>query len=191
MPGITRADEHLMQDVVRGQHDCLEPLMRRYASPLLTFIKRMVGDHQKSEDLFQEVFLAVWDKRRQYEYPRPFKPWLYKIALNKCRASFRRKYRPIAMEPELFDTVGGSNLGGGRGEAMPLDTAVAEEVATYVQDAVMALPDKQRTVVVLRVWNGLSYAEIAEIMGSREATVRSNMHHALRTMRGALASRVD
>src|SRR6266571_9373160 len=84
-------DEWLMAQVALGKRDHLEPLVRRYASPLLTFIQRMVGDAHRSEELFQDVFLAVWSKRRQYQFPRPFKPWLYGIALNKCRADFRSR----------------------------------------------------------------------------------------------------
>src|SRR5438552_136846 len=84
-------DEWLMGQVVAGRADLMEPLVRRYATPLLTFIRRMVGDVHRSEELFQEAFLAVWAKRQQYRFPMPFKPWLYKIAVNKCRASFRVK----------------------------------------------------------------------------------------------------
>src|SRR5215471_21061581 len=88
-------DEYLMGQVALGKRDHLEPLVRRYAGPLLTFIRRMVGDAHRSEELFQEVFLAVWSKRKQYEFSRPFKAWLYAIALNKCRAHFRMRYGPL------------------------------------------------------------------------------------------------
>src|ERR1700722_13322151 len=90
------ADEGLMMHVAQGHREHLEPLIRRYASPLLTFIRRMVGDRHRSEELFQEVFLAVWSKRGQYDWARPFKPWLYAIALNKCRATNRSR-RPVAI----------------------------------------------------------------------------------------------
>src|SRR5262249_43789443 len=86
-------DEWLMAQTALGKREPLEPLLRRHASPLLTFIQRMVGDRHRSEELFQEVFLAVWVKRRQYQFPRPFKAWLYAIALNKCRASYRQRTR--------------------------------------------------------------------------------------------------
>src|SRR6185295_1745929 len=78
-------DERLMEQVAQGKRECLEPLVRRHANALLTFIQRMVGDRHRSEELFQEVFLAVWRKRAQYQSPRPFKAWLFGIALNKCR----------------------------------------------------------------------------------------------------------
>src|SRR5919199_3630298 len=81
-------DEWLMAQVANGSRDHLEPLIRRYANPLLTFIQRMIGDRHRSEELFQEVFLAVWTKRRQYQFPRPFRAWLYAIPAHKCRASF-------------------------------------------------------------------------------------------------------
>jgi RNA polymerase sigma-70 factor (ECF subfamily) len=85
-------DEWLMGQVAAGRADRMEPLVRRYGTPLLTFIRRMVGgDVHRSEELFQEAFLAVWAKRAQYRFPMPFKPWLYRIAVNKCRAAFRVK----------------------------------------------------------------------------------------------------
>ena len=70
------------------------PLIRRHASRLLTYIQRMIGDRHRSEELFQEVFLAVWSKRRQYKFPRPFRAWLFGIATNQCRSEFR-KARPV------------------------------------------------------------------------------------------------
>src|SRR5437588_1572173 len=91
MPSDDTRDEEVMAQVARGHAQLLERLIRRYATPLLTFIRRQVGDRHHSEELFQEVFLAVWTKRHQYEFPRSFKNWLYAIALNKCRARFRER----------------------------------------------------------------------------------------------------
>src|SRR5438309_844468 len=147
-------DEWLMAQVASGKRDHLEPLVRRYASPLLTFIRRMIGDAHRSEELFQEVFLAVWSKRGQYEFPRPFKAWLYAIALNKCRADFRmhRVFEALDNDPPPAH------------DPSPADTAIATETATIVAAAVAQLPAQQRAVVVLRVWDGLSYAEIAEVV---------------------------
>jgi RNA polymerase sigma-70 factor (ECF subfamily) len=175
-PGEER-DEWLMARVARGQPELLEWLLRRHASPLLTFIRRMVGDRHRSEELFQEVFLAVWLKRHQYEYPRPFKPWLYAIALNKCRAAFRS--RPQA----LVSLAEEESLTPPAPEAAPPETAMAAETAALVSRAVTLLPPQQRAVVVLRVWEGLPYARIAEIVGRTEATVRSHMHHGLLALR--------
>src|SRR5579885_2359822 len=162
MKATHERDEWLMAQVAHGRRDCLEPLVRRYASPLLTFIRRMVGDAHRSEELFQEVFLAVWVKRRQYQFPRPFKAWLYGIALNKCRADFRMRALPTQeMHDGLMPVAAGLS---------PDETAISTETATFVSAAVMQLPPQQRSVVVLRIWDGLSYAEIATAVGRSEST---------------------
>jgi RNA polymerase sigma-70 factor, ECF subfamily len=170
-------DEYLMARVSRDQPELLEKLLRRHANPLLTFIVRMVGDHHRGEELFQEVFLAVWRKRRQYQYPRPFKPWLYAIALNKCRASFRGRAAPVT--PLDVEEACAPDLS-------PADAAIATETAVLVNRAIGQLTHQQRAVVVLRIWQGLAYAQIAEVIGCTEATARSHMHHGLAALRETL-----
>jgi RNA polymerase sigma-70 factor (ECF subfamily) len=177
-PGDDR-DEWLMAQVQHGRTEPLELLLRRHATPLLTFLHRMTGDRHRAEELFQEVFLAVWTKRHRYEFPRPFRPWLYAIALNKCRAAFRLRALPTISLAE--DAVPG---------ATPADTLVATETAALVGSAVTRLPARQRAVVVLRIWEGLSYARIADVVGCTEATVRSHMHHGLAALRKYLEPRL-
>jgi RNA polymerase sigma-70 factor (ECF subfamily) len=174
MAALGEPDETLMTRTADGDHACLELLVRRHATPLLTFLVRVAGDRHRAEELFQEVFLAVWVKRRLYQHPRPFKPWLYAIALNKCRAAFR--LRPLRMVP-LADEGPPSD------DASPADAMMASETADLVGRAVARLPEQQRAVLTLRVWEGLSYARIAEIVECSEATVRSHMHHGLAALR--------
>jgi RNA polymerase sigma-70 factor (ECF subfamily) len=171
-------DEWLMGQVASGRAELLEPLVRRYGTMLLTFIRRMVGDAHRSEELFQDVFLAVWVKRDQYRFPMPFRPWLFKIAINKCRAAFRVK--GLGHLRALNDEI---ERGADDG---PVRTAIAAETATRIERAVAQLPAKQRMVLSLRIWNDLPYAEIAKILGVAEGTVRSNMHDALAAIRTKL-----
>lgn len=178
-------DEKLMRQVALGKREQLGVLLRRYASGLLTFIGRMIGDPHRSEELFQEVFLAVWSRRRKYRYPRPFRSWLFGIAANKCRADFRRK-APLPAADAGTSPVESLAAAG----PSPVEAAVASETATIVAAAVAQLPPGQRTVVVLRVWNGLSYRQIGEIVDRTEATVRSHMFHGLAAMRRYLEPRL-
>jgi RNA polymerase sigma-70 factor (ECF subfamily) len=175
-------DESLMEQAAGGRTDALDVLVRRYASPLLTFIRRMIGDYHRSEELFQEVFVAVWRKRKQFDGLRRFKPWLYAIAVNACRDEFRRRrVVTVPVGDELIEPDGGDDGG---------DVAVMTEHATLVVAAVATLPIKQRAVVALRVWSGFSYAEIAEVLGRSEATARVQMHDALKALRAQLEPRM-
>lgn len=171
------ADEQLMAEVATGRAERLELLVRRYATPLLSFLHRLVGDRHRAEDLFQDVFLAVWTNRRLYQPPRPFRPWLYTIALNRCRAHLRSRREPaVGLDADAL-----------AGATTPAEgLATRQETARQVFLAVQGLPTQQRIVVTLRVWDELPYAQIAEVMNLSEATVRSHMHHALAALRREL-----
>jgi RNA polymerase sigma-70 factor (ECF subfamily) len=176
-------DEDVMVQVARGQSQLLERLVRRHATPLLTFIRRLVGDRHRSEEIFQDVFLSVWTKRHQYEFPRSFKNWLYAIALNKCREYFRARGLPEV--PLAGQEVPDPSAG-----AAPDESAIAAETAQTVSQAVLALPPQQRAVVTLRVWENLPYPRIARIVGCSEATARSHMHLGLVALRRVLRPRL-
>jgi len=178
------SDERLMQRVADGKREPLSILMRRYANPLLTFIHRMTGDHHRSEELFQDVFLALWAGRRKYDYPRSFRAWLFGIAVNKCRADYRQRNEPLISLDNSNESV--SVMSG----TSPIEGAIASETVVLVENAITRLPPQQRTVVVLRIWNSFSYADIAHVLESTESTVRSNMFHGLESIRKYLEPRM-
>lgn len=177
-------DEVLMQRVACGERAPLSMLLRRYANSLLTFIRRMSGDHHRSEELFQDVFVAVWSGRKSYQYPRSFRSWLFGIAVNKCHADRRCRRGLLQFLDEQAVASPVSH------EPAPLEGAIATETAALVEQAVMQLPPVQRAVVVLRIWNDFSYAAIASMLDRTESTVRSNMFHGLKSMRRYLEPRM-
>ena len=176
-------DEDLMLRVAGGNREAMSPLLRRYASPLLTFIRRMTGDWHRAEELFQEAFLAVWQNRGRYEYPRPFRSWLFGIAANKCRADFRKALGLPEPQSDWLDPPVAQ-------EPSPVEAAISSETTTLVAQAVATLPAKQRAVLVMRLWNGMEYAEIAQSLERTETTIRSQMFHALAGMRRYLEPRM-
>src|SRR5208282_5624559 len=136
-----------------------------------------------AEELFQEAFLAVWQNRGRYEFPRPFRPWLFGIAANKCRADFRKSAGPPEPLSGWLDPPAADG-------PSPVEAAIRSETVTLVAQAVATLPPKQRAVLVLRLWNGLEYIEIAQALERTEATIRSQMFHALAGMRRYLEPRM-
>src|SRR5262249_61850801 len=103
----------------------------------------------------------------QSPFPRRFKSCLYAIAVNKCRAAFRARSLPGSLS--LSDNAADVPI---TAEPSPADTVTATETAALVSAAVLELPPQQRTVVVLRIWDGLAYPAIAGAAGRSAATVR-------------------
>lgn len=170
-------DELLMAQVAAGRGESLTPLVQRYTVPLVSFLHRMTGDRDRAEDLFQESFLNVWRKRRTYTFPRPFKPWLYAIAVNVARAAYRSAKEMVALP------AGVSPMSK---EPSPHEDAIGAESSAKIAAAIRNLPEAQRAVLAMRVWDGMSYGQIAEAIGRTEATVRSHMSHGLATLRAAM-----
>jgi len=171
------SDEQLMQAVADGDRERYGELIRRYDRRLMAFLLRMVGDLHRAEDLLQEVLLAIWNGRKRYQKPRPFRGWVYGIAINQCRAEARRK-RPVP----LGDVAENQSS-----EASPDAQAETAEHRRIVIAAVGQLSADQREVVVLRLYEQMAYAQIATIVDRPEGTVRSVMFHALARLRRELS----
>lgn len=174
------SDEALMQATRHGRNDAFETLLHRYTSPLLGFIRKFVPDVNIAEDLTQEVLVALWVKRHTYQPARAFRPWLFAIAVNRCRAYLRSL---ADHGGTLHDAIGN--------QTPPEHRVFANERAVQIHAALARLPERQRVVVLLRVWEGLAYADIAEVVGVSEATVRSHMAHALKALRQELQPHLD
>ncbi len=182
-------DEWLMQQVAAGSTPHLETLLRRYAQPILTFTTRLLGSRHRGEEALQETFLSVWARRATYRYPGYFRPWLFRIAHNKCREMARPRDALLRFmgSPESDEWHSDTRLHASPG---PVELAIAAETSTIVERALACLTDRQRVVVVMRLWNAMSYTEIAEILQVAEPTVRSTMHDALVHMRRHLEPRL-
>jgi RNA polymerase sigma-70 factor (ECF subfamily) len=169
------SDEQLMERIRAGDRGPLGILLGRWATPLWTFLMRMLGERRRAEELFGEVFLALWIHRRRYAYPRPFCIWLFEIAAKKSihRLHRRRRRAGAAGSSSRPLPPAGPTI------AVPGE-ADAEAV---VSEALLRVPSRERAVLVLRIWNELSYAEIAQVTGRHEALVRAQMTDALVRLR--------
>lgn len=165
-------DEALMNEVRKGDVDMLSPLVRKYEKPLFAFIFRILGNRKDAEDLFQETFLRIAERRHTFKENMPFKPWLYSICLNLCRDFLRRRVRhqEILLEEEI-------------GKIPDPGARMTRNLIIYrVKKAIMTLPEKPRVVFLLYYYQGLSYSEIAETVGIPLGTVKSRMHQAVSTL---------
>ncbi len=172
-------DERLAVAAAEGNMRGLEELYRRYHGPVVCYLQRMARDDDVAEDLFQESFFRAHANLNRFDPKRRFRPWLYRIATNVCLDWLRQRSRTLppgeseAKDPSLVEIAAG------------------REIARQVEQAVMELSEDHRAVFIMRQYQGLSYAEIAEVSGCPEGTVRSRMHYALRILRAKLRFLVE
>lgn len=177
-------DAELLSAFLRGEEHMFSELVRRHERPLYGFICRLTGRPSDAADLFQETFVRVFEKADSFTGKSSFKTWLYSIATNVCRSHGRRarRNRHVAREeaPASLDA-----------SRDPAATAASRDVGSKISRAVAELPQEQREVFAMRVYDEMSYREIAEAVGRPVGTVKSQMRRALRKMRVLLRSLAD
>jgi len=170
---MVASDEQLMVAFSRGSTDAFGELFSRYKQPLFGFFRRRVGDSALAEELTQETFLAVLRASSHYEPSATFRTYLYAIGFNLLRAN-RRK---AAFRATFFGV-----------ESSDREPAVRSTIDTTVllRDAVGKLEKVDREVLLLREFEELSYAEIAELLKLPLNTVRSRLFRARAALRDLL-----
>lgn len=152
----------------------LAELVRKYEKPLFAFIYRIIGNIHEAEEVFQETFLRIHEKRTTYRNECLFRPWMYRISLNLCRDLLRRRPKASALSIEddmKTDTITDPKAGMTR-----------NLLAYHVKKIILSLPDKLRPVFLLYHYQGMSYQEIASALGIPLGTVKSRMHEAVKLL---------
>ena len=170
-------------------------LVGRYERPLYRFLLRMTGDPALAEDLFQETFLRLHRARSAYHPSQELKPYLFRIALNAFRDA---RARLKAHATASLDAPGRADDPESGGTAAPLREQLPSptpppsadceqgELRHRVRAALDRLPETEREVVVLRVFEGLSFPEIAQATDVPVPTAKSRLRYALRRLRPIL-----
>jgi RNA polymerase sigma-70 factor (ECF subfamily) len=175
----TTTDEDLMRRLQRRRdEEAFSVLFARYRAAITSYVYRLVGNRAEAESLAQETFLRVLQKADRYQYPRRFSTWFYTIARN-LATDFLKKKRAVV--PDDFHGLSEATLAPHVAEAEAV--AAHEEDLRRLAEAIRGLPLPYREVVVLRALQGLSYREIAEIVGCPESTARSRMDYGLECLR--------
>ena len=171
-----RTDEEILDEIVRGDMKAFDAIVRRYRDRLLNFVFRFVGDVESAEDIVQETFLRAYRNRDQYPVLLNFSTWLYTIAGNLAKSELRRRKRWRLLSLDWGDDRGGVHLSDEtRRPDLVTESAMAED---QVQRAIESLPPNYREAILLRDVEGLTYEEIAEIVGCPVGTVKSRLNRA-------------
>jgi RNA polymerase sigma-70 factor (ECF subfamily) len=193
---MQRSDEDLMVSCRDGDEGAFEILYRRYEKSVFSFAYRMVASVPDAEDLCQETFLKVVGAKKKYQASATFKTWLFQIALNLCRDRVRRmKFRShLSLNSSVFSRdgqVAQEQEFVSDASSDPVKCVQKDEMKRLVQQAFAALPQEQRTVVILKEYHALRFCEIAEIMHRPVGTVKSLNHRGRARLMESLSKYVD
>ena len=157
------ADEKLIALIRRGREDAFEVLVERYRTRLVAFCRNMLRSTEDAEDVFQEVLVNAYRAIRADDRPIAVKPWLYRIARNRCLNEMRKNGAAGVESMDVFEAIGPT-----AGETVER----REHLNEIVLD-VKRLPEQQRAALLLREMEGLGYQSIADVLETTVPSVKS------------------
>jgi RNA polymerase sigma-70 factor (ECF subfamily) len=187
-PDTASADWALVQQCAAGDEDACARLVTDHQRMVYQLALHLLGDAQEAMDVSQEVFLRVFRMLPQFRGQSTLRTWIYRIVVNQAsnrQRWWRRRHRSqqVAWDDH---TAAYGEVAESRNFAMPDRVLQQRETSDRVWSALDALPFDQRTVIVLREIDGLSYEEIAASIGVAVGTVKSRLARARESLRTAL-----
>jgi RNA polymerase sigma-70 factor, ECF subfamily len=176
------SDEDLVEAFQSGDIPAFDQLVRRWDRKIQGVIYRLVGNHDEARDVSQEAFLKAYRALGTFKKEARFSSWLYQIALNATRDRLRRRRRhhsdlsldDIEDRPEAALRDAGPTA---------FELIESSDLSRAVADAVAALPEEQREVVILKEYQGLTFPEIAETLDVPLSTVKTRLYRGLVQLR--------
>jgi len=183
---MTGTDEELVARSNGGDPDSFNELIRRWERPIYALAYRQIGREEDARDVCQETFLRAFRALKGFRGQSKFSSWLYRIAINLCRDWMRRERRtPVMQPPEDVDLM---DLAMAREPFESIEDRIARnDLSRAVERAMAVLPEEQRAAIVLKEYHGLTFQEIADLVGCPLSTVKTRLYQGLTVLRRELA----
>src|SRR5262245_7344598 len=175
-------DAELVERVRAGEDCAFEELYRRYRKRITRYVRGMVGDDARAEDVTQEVFISALRRLRATDSEMAFKPWIYEIASNASIDVYRRTIRAQELSIDADDELHPADRGRLVGSTAPDSEAIVKERLDHLRGAFDELSDVHARLLVMRELEGMSYREIADRMQVSRSSVESSLFRARRRL---------
>ncbi len=172
----SRTDRELVARARDGDNDAADELVVRHYAAVFRVALGILRNEDAAADATQETFLKGLRSLRKFRGDSAFRTWLLSIAANEARGILRKSRRRAEVSLDDSPPVAAGN-------PSPSDRVEQEEVSRRLREGLELLPEKQRLAVSMRIYEGLSYREIAEIIGSSEGAARVNYHHGVNRLK--------
>jgi RNA polymerase sigma-70 factor (ECF subfamily) len=177
---LEESDRELIAACLRGESEAFRELFERHKDKVYSIALRYSGDAAVAQDIAQETFLKLFTSLKSFRGESDFSSWLYRLVVNSCLDQKRKTRRFTPLLDEALAMLHSPHLSA-------LDEVVRAELSHHVRTVVDNLADEQRILIVLRYTQGLSYDEIARILGTSNGTIASRLNRIHKTLERRLA----
>jgi len=182
-----KIDHTLAARIAQGDEQAFAQLVSRFSAPIYSFIYRMIGSSEESEDLMQETFYSLYKHRRTLRTDTAIHPYLFTIARRKAISFLRWRIVRNVLTPLLPSHEKSVEENG----CNPKQYAEQNQTEKLITDSLAKLHPNKRAAIILRYFEGLSYSEIAKVMEKPEGTVKSLIFRGEKDMRQRLSTKMD
>ncbi|MCR4416842.1 MAG: sigma-70 family RNA polymerase sigma factor [Ignavibacteria bacterium] len=174
-------DNVLIDRFLAGDTKAFNLLVEKYKRKIYLTVYRLLGNHEDASDITQEVIIKMYNELKNFRRESSIYTWIYRIATNLSLNELkRRKIRSFFDFDEVEEWLF-------KDEKQSPELSFREnELSNKIQEAINKLPEKQRTVFTLRYYDGLSYEEISEILGTSVGALKANYFHAINKLQKEL-----
>jgi RNA polymerase sigma-70 factor, ECF subfamily len=176
-----------IKQVIKGDQDAFADIVEIYRNSIFQLGYRMLGNQHEAEDIAQEAFIRAYVNIKSFNQELKFSTWLFRIATNLCIDRMRKKKPDYYLDAEVSGTDGltmYSQLASN--SPLPEKELESLELQETVQQEILKLPEKYRTVIVLKYIEELSLNEISEILDMPLGTVKTRIHRGREALRQQL-----
>ena len=174
-------DRELIELFLQGDTSAFNTLVRRHQKPLYNYILKLVGNRDDADDLCQRVFIRCYKSLRRLKDRERFNAWLYTIAVNQVRDHWRKRKEILSLDDDSNGTSPVENMQSDNPD--PGEMTESYNRAEVVRRALDLLPPEQKEVLVLKIYQGLKFTEIASAVGAPLNTVKSRLYYGLAAMK--------
>jgi RNA polymerase sigma-70 factor (ECF subfamily) len=168
-------EKRIIVDILAGQVDQYRLLVKKYQNPIFRIIFKIVGNYDDAKELTQDVFVKTYESLHQYKSSHKFFSWIYRIAINKALLFEKRKKNFLAIESNSDQFI-----------QIPDQTFDYEGRDRILNRSINELNEHYRTVILLKYYADLSYADISGILGIPEKTIKSRLFDARKILKEKL-----
>lgn len=173
--------EEAVRRFLEGDDEAFTLLVRLWETKVYNIAWRFLGNKEDAQDVVQETFLSVFRSIRSLREPKSFSTWLYRIALNHCRARWRTQSPCLSLDGPVPGTEGNEKeLAVGQTTGKQEQDAL--ETIDLIRKALRGLSEDHRSAIILKEYVGLSLEEVAAVMGCPLSTAKSRLYHGLRSV---------